>query len=99
METNLHPLWQVKFAHIIVLLIKELDISIYVNSHSPQFIEAIEVFSNYYDLKDETYYYLTKLNKTGFEFKFIANDDLYELYDNLSKPYRYMEGYRRKSRK
>lgn len=97
-EVNLHPKWQFKFAEILVLLVKELNISIYVNTHSPMFIEAIEVFSDYYDLKDDTYYYLTKFKNSGFEFKYIDVDDLYELYDDLSKPYRNIEDYRRKSK-
>ncbi len=98
-EVNLHPKWQFKFAQILVLLVKELNISIYVNTHSPMFIEAIEVFSDYYDLEDDTYYYLTKFKNSGFEFKYINVNNLYELYDDLSKPYRNMEDYRRKSKK
>ena len=34
-EVNLHPEWQVKFAEIIILLAKELNITIYINTHSP----------------------------------------------------------------
>ena len=97
-EVNLHPEWQFKFAEILVLLVKELNITIYVNTHSPMFIEAIEVFSDFYDLKDDTYYYLTKFKDSGYEFQYIDVDDLYELYDNLSKPYRSIERYRIKSK-
>ena len=64
-ETNLHPEWQVKFAQIIVLLIKQLNISIYINSHSPHFIEAIEVYSTKYGLKDNIRFYLTQPNDDG----------------------------------
>ena len=46
-EVNLHPDWQVKFAEIIVFLAKRLNIHIYINSHSPMFIEAISIFSHY----------------------------------------------------
>ena len=97
-EVNLHPEWQFKFAEILVLLVKELNISIYINTHSPMFIEAIQVFSDYYDLKDDTYYYLTKFKDSGYEFKYISVDNLYELYDDLSKPYMSIEEYRRKSK-
>ena len=98
-EVNLHPEWQFKFAEILVLLVKELNITIYVNTHSPMFIEAIEVFSDFYDLKDDTYYYLTQFKDTGYEFEYIDVDDLYVLYDNLSKPYRSIERYRIKSKR
>lgn len=36
-EINLHSEWQVKLAKLLVLLVKELNIYLYINSHSPQF--------------------------------------------------------------
>lgn len=99
-EVNLHPEWQFKLAEILTMLVKELNISIYLNTHSPMFIEAMEVFTEHYGLKDDTYYYLTKkTNADDFKdeegnFKYIPPDELYELYDNLAKPYIYMERYR-----
>lgn len=99
-EVNLHPEWQFKLAEILTLLVKELNISIYINTHSPMFIEAMEVFTEHYDLKDETYYYLTKKTDVDDEgnFKYIDSNELYELYDNLAKPYIYMERYRIKTK-
>ena len=43
-EINLHSEWQVKLAKLLVLLVKELNIYLYINSHSPQFIEALGGF-------------------------------------------------------
>ena len=97
-EVNLHPDWQFKLARILILLAKELNITIYVNTHSPMFIEAIEVFTKYYNFEDETFYYLTKPDKQGFKFKYIDPDDLYELYDQLSEPYGVLDGYRLKAK-
>ena len=103
-EVNLHPDWQFKLAEILTLLVKELNISIYINTHSPMFIEAMEVFSEYYDLKDDTYFYLAKktvdddFDEDEGNFKHIPSDELYELYDDLAKPYLYMEGYKIKSK-
>lgn len=100
-EVNLHPEWQFKLAEILVLLVKDLNISLYINTHSPMFIEAMEVFTKYYDLKDDTYYYLTKLDKdsvrTGYKFKYIDIDDMQELYDNLSDPYNQIDDFRLKA--
>ena len=62
-EVNLHPEWQVKFAEILVLLASELDINVYINTHSPMFIEAMSLYSEYYGLLDETYVYLSKDDK------------------------------------
>ena len=51
-EVHLHPEWQVKLAKIFVLLVKDLNVKLFINSHSPQFIEALEVYSTKYGLKD-----------------------------------------------
>lgn len=95
-EVNLHPEWQFKLAEILILLVKDLNISIYINTHSPLFIEAIEVFSEYYDLKDECNYYLTEKdpNSDTYNFNYIPVDDLYDLYEHLARPYSFMEDYR-----
>lgn len=87
-EVNLHPEWQLKLAEIIVLIIKELNIAVFINSHSPQFIEALEVYSAKYGLSDETKFYLSKESESNkFEFKEILRDDLVILYNNLGDPY------------
>ena len=87
-EVNLHPEWQIKLARILVLLAKEGNITIYINSHSPLFINAIEAYTEYYDMQDDTNFYLTRpadLGKSYFEK--IDADDLYEIYDELGQPY------------
>ena len=88
-EVNLHPEWQVKFAGILVLLAKDLDITLYINTHSPLFIQAIDAYSEYHDLNDETYYYLTEEAEIvgKYDINKIENDELYTIYDNLGKPY------------
>lgn len=97
-EVNLHPEWQFKFAEILVLLAKELDITLYLNSHSPMFIEAIEVLSQYYDLEDETNFYLTeKQNNNKYNFVKVDYDNLFAIYDNLAKPFDIIEAYRLKN--
>ena len=97
-EVNLHPEWQFKFAEILVLLAKELDITIYINTHSPMFIEAIEVLTRFNDLEEFTNFYLTE-KFDGNTNNFIKYDysDLYEIYDNLAKPFDAIEVYRLKA--
>ena len=97
-EVNLHPEWQVKFAEILVLLSKELNINIYINSHSPLFIEAIDAWTERYDMENETNYYLTDYSSPGkYTFKRIASYELYLLYDNLGNPYDTIEEIRRQT--
>ena len=86
-EVNLHPELQIDFAEILVSLVDELNVRIYVNSHSPMFIEAISVFSQYYRLQDETIFYLTKNDNDDCNFVKIANDDMASVYKNLAEPY------------
>ena len=87
-EVNLHPEWQFKFAEILVLLAKELDITIYLNSHSPMFIEAIDAFTEYYDISDDINYHLTEFDGVEkYNFKKIESYELYKIYNNLGNAY------------
>lgn len=91
-EVNLHPEWQAKFAGVLLLLVKDLDVSLYINTHSPIFIEAIRTFSEKYDLLEETNFYLTKeVSRNKFSFDKILSDDLYIIYEELGKPYDYLD--------
>ena len=97
-EVNLHPEWQVKFAEILVLLSKELNINIYINSHSPLFIEAIDAWTERYDMENDINYYLTDVSSPGkYTFKRIASYELYLLYNNLGNPYDTIEEIRRQT--
>ena len=88
-EVNLHPQWQIKLAEVLVLIAAKLDITIYINTHSPLFIEAIDAYSEYSNIQDETNYYLTlPSEKEGyFNIEKIDSDELYIIYDNLGNPY------------
>ena len=89
-EVNLHPAWQVKFAGVLTLLVKNLNVSLYINSHSPVFIEAIDAWAYYHDLTEDTKYYLSEKSKEkdGFNNIFeVDSEELYKIYDNLGNPY------------
>lgn len=89
-EVNLHPKWQIKFAEILVLLAHDLNITIYINTHSPLFIEAIRTYSEQQDLLDETNFYLTyesKDVKNKYDIKYVSNENLSIIYNSLGKPY------------
>jgi predicted ATPase len=93
-EVNLHPEWQMKLAEILVLLSVKLNVSLYLNTHSPLFVEAIYTFSDYYDVADKTRYHLAEASKTneGFiDIREVERDDLSRIYDNLGNPYLAMD--------
>lgn len=88
-EINLHPGFQVEFAEILVLAARDLNITLYINTHSPFFAEAIEAYSRYYNLIDDTNFYLTeKVEDTDkYNYNLLDNDEIIGVYDNLGNPF------------
>ncbi|MBM6498761.1 AAA family ATPase [Flavobacterium macrobrachii] len=64
-EVHLHPIWQVKYAEILVLLSKEFAIPIVLTSHSPYFIEALEAYTKKHEYEKSTNFYFAEKNKDG----------------------------------
>lgn len=88
-EVNLHPEWQIKLAQILVLIAKELNVTSYINTHSPFLAEAIEVHAKYYKIYDETNFYLTEKVKDEEKYDYILmqSNDISEVYENLGNPF------------
>lgn len=63
-EIHLHPEWQKTLAEIIVLIQIEFNIHILINSHSPYFIKAIDVYSKKYKIRETCKFYLSEDDKT-----------------------------------
>lgn len=59
-EMNLHPAWQLKMAEILVLLNCKIGVKVFLNTHSPYFLRAIEVFSEKYETTERCHYYKTE---------------------------------------
>ena len=91
-ESNLHPELQIRFANILALLSKELNITLYLNSHSPIFIEAISLYAQYYDLINQTNFYLSeKRQNNKFTFRKIDPKNMGAVYENLTSPYDFLD--------
>jgi len=58
-EVHLHPEWQIKLAELLVLLSKQLNVTLFINTHSPLFIEAIRTYCEQQELLDDANFYLT----------------------------------------
>lgn len=88
-EINLHPGFQVEFAKFLVLAARDLNITLYINTHSPFLAEAIEVYSKYYKMYDQTNFYLTEEseNEDKFDYKLMDDMDIIEVYNNLGNPF------------
>ena len=89
-EIHLHPEWQLKFAEIIVLLQKEFNMNILLNTHSPYFLNSIEVYSEKNGINNKCKYYLIEENNTEAEVLDVTN--LTEkIYEKLAKPLQELE--------
>lgn len=83
-ENHLHPKWQIKLAEILVLLAKN-DIFVVVSAHSPYMIEALERYSEKYNIKDKSGFYLARNRE-------IENkNNLEEIFSLLSEPFTVFE--------
>ncbi|MCK1235485.1 AAA family ATPase [Streptococcus uberis] len=59
-EVHLHPEWQLVLAEIIVLLQKHMSLNFLINTHSPYFLRAIEVYSVKHEVTPKTKYYFAE---------------------------------------
>lgn len=58
-EIHLHPQWQIIYAELIVLIQKYFDLSVVVTTHSPYFVDAINLFSCKHGTDSKVNYYLS----------------------------------------
>lgn len=89
-EVHLHPDWQVTLAEVIVLLQREMGLHILINTHSPYFLRAIEVFSGKYDTEDVVKYYLSYNDGDNAKMKDVTFN-ISEIYKVLSGPLQRIE--------
>lgn len=91
-EIHLHPEWQKTLAEIIVLIQIEFNIHILINSHSPYFIKAIDVYSKKYKIRETCKFYLSEDDKTykAAQIKDVS-DSLEDIYRLLFIPLQELE--------
>ncbi|CYU71112.1 ATP-binding protein [Streptococcus suis] len=92
-EVHLHPEWQLVLAEIIVLLQKQLNINFLINTHSPYFLRAIEVYTTKFNINSNTKYYLAENVGHTANFKDVTNDTS-EIYKILAEPLQIIENER-----
>lgn len=89
-ETHLHPNLQITLAEILVLLQKKMKLHILMNTYSPYFLRAIEVFSKKYDTEDTTKYYLAYNDGNNAKIKDVTLNTS-KVYKELSDPLQRLE--------
>lgn len=89
-EVHLHPEWQLIFAELIVLLQKEFNLHILLTTHSPYFLNAIEVYSAKYEIKDKCKFYLAENDGNFSKFNDVTNNSEL-IYKKLARPFQELE--------
>lgn len=92
-EIHLHPEWQLKFAELIVLLQKKFGMHILLTTHSPYFVNAIEVFSEKYGIDKKCKYYVAENVENSSIIKNVT-DNTREIYRKLARPIQDLENIR-----
>ena len=93
-EIHLHPEWQLIFAELIVLLQKEFEMHILLNTHSPYFLEAIEVYSDFHGVADKCKYYLAENIDENNSVITDTTDNTEPIYKKLARPFQELENVR-----
>lgn len=85
-ENGLHPEMQLVFGETVVLMQKEFGIKVVLTTQSPFLLEAIEVFSEKYDVENKTHYYLVKDGNIK-----NVDDETRQIYKEMVQPIQELE--------
>ncbi|MGH1815389.1 AAA family ATPase [Enterococcus casseliflavus] len=91
-ETHLHPEWQVRFAELVVLISLHYPIRILLTSHSPYFIEALDIFSKKYGIRDDVRFYFSS-SKSNLEQGKVedVSDNVEVIFKSMYGPLNFLE--------
>jgi predicted ATPase len=89
-ELHLHPEWQLEFTKLLVLLQKELGMTILLTTHSPYFLNAVEVYSEEQNIEDRCNYYLTT-DEGGYCSARDVTKNIDDIYRILAEPFHKLE--------
>lgn len=92
-EIHLHPEWQLLFAELIVLIQKEFGVHVLLNTHSPYFLNAIEVYSAKYGIADQCRYYLASSQNDVSTIEDVTKH-IDKIYQKLARPLQDLENER-----
>jgi len=82
-EIHLHPDWQLKYAELIVLIAKEFQLQVLITSHSTDFVEAIDLYSQMHKINDGVRFYKTQSATSEMTEIVNVTDNLESLYKDM----------------
>jgi predicted ATP-dependent endonuclease of OLD family len=89
-EIHLHPEWQIQFAEILVLLQKEFNLTILLTTHSPYFLNAIEVYGKKHGIYNRYNCYIAETWEDTADVREVTNN-IDEIYKQLAGPFQKLE--------
>ena len=92
-EIHLHPEWQLRYAEILVLLQKKFDLTVLLTTHSPFFLDAIELYACKHGIGDKVHYYLSEVVGNQVLFHNVSNE-IDKIYEKMSNPVQTLENLR-----
>lgn len=93
-EAHLHPQWIVEFAHILVLLNKELGAKVMVASHNPNMVEAIQAIAKKLGVLENTHFYMAKEAENRFTYEYEdLGQDVEGVFKSFNVAYQKIEQY------
>ncbi len=89
-EINLHPEWQLIYAELIIIMQQQLDLTVLLTTHSPYFLNAIEVYTKKYGIDNKCRYYLADEVDGNVEFNDVTGNTE-PIYKKLFTPLQKLE--------
>lgn len=89
-EINLHPEWQLIYAELIIIMQQQLDLTVLITTHSPYFLNAIEVYTKQYGINNKCHYYLADEVDGNVQFNDVT-DNTENIYKKLFTPLQKLE--------
>lgn len=83
-EVHLHPKWQLKYAELIIELVKN-DINVLVTSHSPYMIQALVKYAKDTEIVNRSNFYLAKKDGLHSSIENV-NENLHKIFELLAEP-------------
>ena len=92
-EIHLHPEWQLVLAELLVLIQQEYGMHILINTHSPYFLDAIDVYAAKHGIREKCRFYLSSDNGRYADFEDVS-DNIDRIYKLLANPFQTLENTR-----
>ena len=95
-ESHLHPSWINQLAEVIVLLVKECNITVLLTTHSPNFLLAIDALMRKYRIEEKCHFYQTEPEEDN-RIKYVEKtDSLDNIYADFAASFAEMNALRKK---